>query len=82
MSDNAVSAVRLDTRLTIFIIGRFSFELVKKFRVVFEKEEGIYEYIIDMKQVSFIDSSALGSLMLLRNKAAENEALIILCTAS
>ena len=63
--------------LVISIIGRFDFNSHNDFRLAYEGVSPIPETIlIDMKQASFIDSSALGMLLILRDYAGGNEANI------
>lgn len=57
--------------------GRFDFSLHKEFRAIYKGglERGM-KYVVDMKQVDYIDSSALGMLLLLREQAAANGATV------
>ena len=55
---------------TIVISGRFDFSMNSEFRKVLSNSEGAgMKYQIDMGAVEDIDSSALGMLLLLRDKA-------------
>ncbi len=57
-----------DNSLTIAIKGRFDFASHQSFCDAYEgKGEGIEVYRIDMKDVSYLDSSALGMLLLLKD---------------
>lgn len=56
--------------LTIKIQGRFDFSAHQEFREAYEKtQESPEEYIVDMKETTYLDSSALGMLLLLRDHA-------------
>jgi len=58
--------------LTIHIDGRFDFNLHKDFRELYSSynsEAKIKEYIIDLSETKYMDSSALGMLLLLREYA-------------
>ena len=53
--------------LTISIKGRFDFGTHKEFRAAYNERNGVFStYIVNMKEVEYIDSSALGMLLLLR----------------
>ena len=68
----------LDTnanKLTIAIQGRFDFSAHKDFRQSYEDLEGKpNSYAIDMREAEYIDSSALGMLLLLRDHAGGDSA--------
>lgn len=56
--------------LTIKIQGRFDFSAHQEFRDAYEKaKEDPLAYIVDMKETTYLDSSALGMLLLLRDHA-------------
>ncbi|BFM06733.1 STAS domain-containing protein [Halioxenophilus aromaticivorans] len=66
-----------DQSLVISIIGRFDFSSHNDFRSAYESLDPLPGNIrIDMKQASFIDSSALGMLLILRDFAGGNDANI------
>jgi len=61
--------------LTIEVLGRFDFVFHKDFRNAYESlETPPRRYIIDLGKVTYIDSSALGMLLLLRDFAGGDEA--------
>jgi anti-anti-sigma factor len=63
--------------LTINIEGRFDFSAHQDFRESYEKTDAEPdEYCVDMKQTSYLDSSALGMLLLLRDHAGGDTAKI------
>jgi len=56
--------------LTIKIEGRFDFSAHQEFRDCYENlGKDPSEYVIDMQSTSYLDSSALGMLLLLRDHA-------------
>ena len=60
------------TSLTIHIDGRFDFNLHKDFRELYSSynaDSRIKEYVIDLTETKYMDSSALGMLLLLREYA-------------
>src|SRR3989344_7285906 len=63
--------------LTIKIQGRFDFSANQEFRDAYEKvSEEPKGYIVDMKETTYLDSSALGMLLLLRDHAGGDNAQI------
>lgn len=61
-----------DNQLTIIIDDRFDFSLHKQFRDVYEKFQCMganAEFVIDMQNTSYMDSSALGMILLLKEHA-------------
>lgn len=63
--------------LTIAIQGRFDFNLHREFREAY-KVEGINKpkYVVDLSGTEYMDSSALGMLLLLREHAGGESANI------
>ncbi len=56
--------------VTMNVIGRFDFNIHHDFRQAYENSGvGIKKYVIDMKGTEYMDSSALGMLLLLRDHA-------------
>ena len=67
------------TELTIRISGRFDFSAHQEFRGSYENLPAKPRaYIIDMRETSYLDSSALGMLLLLRDYAGGDSAKISL----
>ena len=63
--------------LKIRIDGRFDFSQHSAFRSAYEAAKGdVDEYEIDMSETSYLDSSALGMLLLLRDHAGGADAKI------
>tara|TARA_Y100001949_G_scaffold152171_1_gene138389 strand:+ start:518 stop:823 length:306 start_codon:yes stop_codon:yes gene_type:complete len=66
-----------DQDLVIRIVGRFDFSTHQVFREAYEKQpESVRRYVIDMSETSYLDSSALGMLLLLRDYAGGESAAI------
>lgn len=64
-------------KLTIAIEGRFDFSAHRLFRDAYElQEKTVARYEVDMSEASYLDSSALGMLLLLRDFAGGNDANI------
>jgi HptB-dependent secretion and biofilm anti anti-sigma factor len=63
--------------LIIKILGRFDFSVHQEFRSAYEKaDKSTKTYVIDMSSTSYLDSSALGMLLLLRDFAGGDNAAI------
>ncbi len=59
-------------KATLKLNGRFDFHSHRDFRTAYEsalEQAGVKEIAIDFKDVDYLDSSALGMLLLLREKA-------------
>ncbi|QGX38276.1 STAS domain-containing protein [Permianibacter aggregans] len=72
------SSVNADgSELTIHVAGRFDFSAHQQFRDIYEKPENKpRSFIIDLKDATYLDSSALGMLLLLRDYAGGDSARI------
>ncbi|WP_263139270.1 STAS domain-containing protein [Pseudomonas sp. RIT-PI-AD] len=69
--------------LTISIQGRFDFGAHQEFRDSYERVSATPErYVIDLKGTTYLDSSALGMLLLLRDHAGGDAAQIQLVNCS
>lgn len=61
-----------DSKASLTIHGRFDFSIHRDFRSNYDKildASGVRELDIDLSNVDFVDSSALGMLLLLREKS-------------
>jgi anti-anti-sigma factor len=57
------------TEITISVVGRFDFNLHQKFRSVLGQASGrILTFTVDLQQSDYMDSAALGMLLLLLDK--------------
>ena len=55
--------------LTIYVEGRFDFGAHQEFRDAYERiDSSPRRYVVDLKNTTYLDSSALGMLLLLREK--------------
>ncbi|NWN48967.1 STAS domain-containing protein [Pseudomonas sp. MAFF 301514] len=68
------SEVSLDgTKLTIAVKGRFDFGSHQSFREAYERFYRVpTTYVVDLKETTYLDSSALGMLLLLRDHAGDD----------
>lgn len=63
--------------LTISVQGRFDFSSLQMFRNAYEsQEEQPKTYVVDLKESDYLDSSALGMLLALRDHAGGDSASI------
>ncbi len=72
---------------TVSLAGRFDFNAHRDFRETVDKvlaEAGVRQLRLDFRQVDYIDSSALGMLMLLKEKADNSHKQVTLanCTGT
>ena len=71
---------RLDSAtntLKIIISGRFDFGIHQEFRKASEQaSSGVNTVVMDMGNVDYLDSSALGMLLVLRDKVGENKSSV------
>ncbi len=66
--------------LTINVSGRFDFSVHQEFRVAYESQEPqAANYVVDLEETSYLDSSALGMLLLLRDYADDGNIEISHC---
>jgi len=76
MSINSSVSANGDT-VTITISGRFDFSIHRDFRQAYEKSESASEnpnFVVDLSGTDYMDSSALGMLLLLREHAGGDNA--------
>lgn len=63
--------------LTIKIEGRFDFSAHQEFRDAYEKSADFSgNFVVDMQDTTYLDSSALGMLLLLRDHAGGDDSNI------
>ncbi|KTB72403.1 STAS domain-containing protein [Pseudomonas syringae] len=61
-------------QLTLFIEGRFDFDAHQDFRAAYEEYPRDLDYVVDLRSTHYLDSSALGMLLLLRDHAGGDRA--------
>lgn len=80
-----ISVTRGEDEIVISIKGRFNFEMHSQFRTAYQSDASGTQkkrrYTIDLAGTEYIDSSALGMLLLLREEAGGNEADIVIVNA-
>ncbi|HEX8593340.1 MAG TPA: STAS domain-containing protein [Pseudomonas sp.] len=69
-------------QLTILISGRFDFASHQDFRNAYDKLGSEQRYVVDLKGTHYLDSSALGMLLLLRDHAGGERSRIRLINCS
>lgn len=68
--------------VTIAISGRFDFSQNEAFRRAYEAHAAGTRFIVDMARVQYVDSSALGMLLLLRRHAGNTKEGVSLINSS
>jgi anti-anti-sigma factor len=69
MSINMTASTEGD-KVTIAVAGKFDFQLYDEFRASYADTAGDgVEYVVDLAETEYLDSSALGMLLLLREHA-------------
>ncbi len=81
---SVASEVSLDgKKLTIAVKGRFDFGSHQAFRDSYERFYKVPEtYVVDLKEATYLDSSALGMLLLLRDHAGGDDAEVQVINSS
>lgn len=73
----SVSATTNGNAITIKVSGRFDFSSHQEFRQIYESvTPDVTEYTVDMSEATYLDSSALGMLLLMRDHAGGDNANI------
>ncbi|MCP3687510.1 MAG: STAS domain-containing protein [Gammaproteobacteria bacterium] len=71
------------SRVTIAITGKFDFQLYDEFRSAYTDTAGLgVNYEIDLSATDYLDSSALGMLLLLREHAGGESSKVQITQAS
>ena len=71
------------TQVTIYIQGRFDFSSHQEFRSAYEKLSKVpNSFRVDLQGTSYLDSSALGMLLLLRDHAGGERASVEIVNCS
>lgn len=81
----SVNVQILDGQGCIAIVGRFDFQLGRQFRSAYTAllHSDVKEVCIELSKVDYMDSSALGALLLLKERFnAANKTVVLLSTSS
>ncbi|MBF0097125.1 MAG: STAS domain-containing protein [Magnetococcales bacterium] len=81
--NTSISVARTSHSLIISVKGKFCFEAHHQFRKAYHGDEAhanhrITHFTVDLSETHYLDSSALGMLLLLREEALAREATILL----
>lgn len=69
--------------VTIYVIGRFDFNIHQEFRKSYDRTKSMaLRYIINLVETQYIDSSALGMLLLLRDAAGGDKSDVTIITGN
>lgn len=80
-----VSVIASGNRAVIRPNGRFDFNAHREFRGAVDEalqSSGVHEIQVDLSQVAYLDSSALGMLLVLRDKAKQANRAVSLTRCS
>ena len=76
-----ITPTRREDSVTVSIAGRFDFHCHQAFRRAYEGLEGVQHYVIDLSRAEYLDSSALGMLLVMRESVeGHGDVKIINCT--
>jgi HptB-dependent secretion and biofilm anti anti-sigma factor len=64
------------SRLDIHVTGRFDFSTHREFRDAYRSADGAKVFVVNMARADYMDSSALGMLLLLKEYATEKHATV------
>lgn len=64
--------------LTLSVQGRFDYTCQKAFREAFANKPASLHFVVDLSKVEYMDSSALGMLLLLRDHSGGGHSGIVL----
>ncbi len=59
-------------------VGRFDFNSHREFRDAYSKHPAGLSYVVDLRRTQYMDSSALGMLLLLREHAGGDAARVVI----
>ncbi|QIT57226.1 STAS domain-containing protein [Aquisalimonas sp. 2447] len=71
-----------DGELIIRISGQFDFGLHRDFRDAYRNATGVRRFVVDLADTEYMDSSALGMLLLLREHAESHSSQVELRNVS
>jgi len=76
----AIKVSELGEEVTLALEGRFDFSQHKEFSSAYKAfEKGVKRFVVDLSQVQYMDSSAMGMLLQLRDYAqkGDNEGVVL-----
>jgi anti-anti-sigma factor len=77
----SISVTKKDNKHIISVKGRFDFSIQSDFRRAYEQAQKNATFVIDFSGTDYMDSSALGMLLLLRDYAGGQNASIEIANA-
>ena len=69
---NSIHISEIENTVTISIRNRFDFAMHREFRSTYVDRSDSSKYVVNMRDVTYMDSSALGMLLRLREHAINN----------
>lgn len=67
--------------MKISVTGRFDFHAHREFRDAYQRQSAGLKYLVDLRATEYMDSSALGMPLLLREYAGGDHAKILITNA-
>ncbi len=78
----SISSQTTGDKLTISISGRFDFDLHREFRAAIDSiSESTKHITVDLRTTEYVDSSALGMLLMLKSKMGDQKDKVSLINA-
>ncbi len=71
-----------EQKLTISISGNFDFSIQKAFRDAYQDTDADASYVVNLMETEYMDSSALGMLLMLRKHAGDERSNVSLFGAN
>ena len=76
MEKISINKSEKNNTITINVEGIFDYRVHRDFRNAYRDEKGDYSYVVNLNKVEYMDSAALGMLLLLREHAGGDAARI------
>lgn len=71
-----------DLSTTIKVSGRFDFSCHRTFRDAYAQAPAQSDFVVDMAEATYVDSAALGMLLLLRDHAQRNGTRVLIANCN
>jgi anti-anti-sigma factor len=82
MSSGSITCERKGDKLTFYVVGSFDFALGVELKNLAKKQPKAKEYAVDLEGLTYINSSAFGAMLFLRELFGANNDSLSLINAS